>query len=69
LGFTLEDLQTKVKKDDSKAFREIIKDRDEGMVNEMIRLLCANAEIIGIDRELCYLIHDIFIDLAQKKMS
>ena len=39
------------------------------MINEMIRLLCANAEIIGIDRELCYLVHDIFIDLAQKKMG
>ena len=59
----------KVRKQVGESFREIVKDRENGMLNPMIRLLCKNAAEIGIDQELSYLIHDIFVDLALRKMK
>lgn len=39
------------------------------MCNKLIRTICNNAEMLGLDRDLCYLIHDIFMDLVVKKMK
>jgi hypothetical protein len=50
-------------------FRAIVKDREEGMINHWIREICQAAGELGLDKDLCYLIHDIFMDLALKKMK
>ena len=50
-------------------FRAIIKDRTEGMVNEYMRIFCRKSKEMGLDQEICNLVHDILLDLVVKKMK
>ena len=44
-----EDFFKKIKGVISQEFRDIVKDREEGMMNRYIRNMCANAETLGLD--------------------
>jgi hypothetical protein len=66
---TYADFTKKIKGPIGQEFRDMIKNRETGMCNETIRTLCTKAPSIGLDQELCFMIHDAIMDLAIKKMK
>ena len=39
------------------------------MVNEYMRIFCRKSKEMGLDQEICNLVHDILLDLVVKKMK
>uniref|UniRef100_A0A7S3KDM4 Uncharacterized protein n=1 Tax=Euplotes crassus TaxID=5936 RepID=A0A7S3KDM4_EUPCR len=63
---TMDDI-TKLTGPKAKAFRELMKDRTNGMLNAEFRYLFSIAEEIGINQEVFGMIHDVLADIITRK--
>jgi hypothetical protein len=63
---TMEDV-TKLTGAKAKQFRELMKDRDNGMLNEQCRYISRVANKVGVKEEVWNLVHDVLADVITRK--
>ena len=63
---TMEEI-TKLTANKAKAFRDLMKDRENGMLNEDFRFVNSVAKEIGLDVNVFQMIHDVLADILTRK--
>lgn len=63
---TMEDF-TKLNANKAKTFRDLMKDRERGMLNKHFRFVNSVAKDVGIDIEVFQMVHDVLADVLTRK--